>query len=78
MINIQFRYAKGFPADPIAEGSHRVNINRQLSEFAKELIHENAVVECRINEDGSVRLTFRNISAQLHKKVVEELNRFEQ
>ena len=35
-------------------------------------------VESRINEDGSARLAFRNISAQLHKKVVEELNRFEQ
>jgi hypothetical protein len=78
MINIQFRYAKGLLADPIAEESYRVNINRQLSEFAKELNQENAVVECRINEDGSARLSFRNISAQLHKKVVEELNRFEQ
>jgi hypothetical protein len=74
--NIEFKYDKGIIPDADSEMNYKNKINMWLSEFAVELNNENVVVEYWINKKRTNRIIFKNISPQLHKKVVEELNRF--
>lgn len=75
--NIEFRYDKGVYPDQDKEINYKSNINMRLSDFAYELNDENVIIEYWIDKDGSNRITFKNISPQLHKKIIEELSRFD-
>jgi hypothetical protein len=75
--NIEFKYSRNVHPEAAVEAAYKNAINHWLSEFISELNDENSTVEYWITAAGENRITFKNISPQLYRKVMKELARFD-